>query len=275
MATVVEVDDPEDPRLADYRSLTDVELRKRLEPAHGLFIAESTLVIRRALAAGYRMLSALVSTRWLPVLEAEFAEVQAPVYVGSPELLQKITGFNVHRGALAAFARRPLPTIDDLVAACRRLVVLENVNNHTNLGAVFRCAAALGMDGVVLSPQSADPLYRRSVRVSMGAVFTVPYARAARWPDDLSALTAWGFRLLALTPDPAAVDVRSLRVDPSERIALLLGAEGPGLSDKALEAADLRVRIPMHAGVDSLNVAAAAAIACFVVGPGRGGERAG
>ncbi|ABK52932.1 tRNA/rRNA methyltransferase (SpoU) [Acidothermus cellulolyticus 11B] len=266
VAEVVPIYDPQDPRLADYRALTDVELRKRVEPAHGIFIAESALVIQRALAAGYRMISAFVSDRWLDELADQLSSVEAPVYVGAPEVLQSVTGFHVHRGALAAFARRPLSSVEEILRTSRRIVVLEDVNNHTNLGAVFRCAAALGMDGVLLSPRCADPLYRRSVRVSMGAVFAIPYARFDTWPDELTGVSAAQFRLLALTPDPAATDIRTLRVAAGERIALMLGAEGPGLSKQALDRAELRVRIPMHAGVDSLNVAAAAAIACFVVG---------
>ena len=187
MGPVVEVDDPDDPRLADYRSLTDVALRTRIEPPNGLFIAEGALVIDRALAAGYRLRSALMSARWLSDMTPSLRHSEAPVYVGAPELLQQVTGFHVHRGALASVHRPPLHAVADLLSSCRRLVVIEDLVNHTNLGAIFRAAAALGMDGVLLSPSSADPLYRRSVRVSMGAVFALRYARADRMAGRASA----------------------------------------------------------------------------------------
>lgn len=252
------VDAVDDPRIADYRTLTDVDLRRRIEPAQGIFLAEGELVIRRALAAGYAPISALVSPKWLPTV----AGLVAPVFVGSPELLRAVTGFHVHRGALACFARRPLPAATDLLGA-RRIAVLEDVNTHTNVGAIFRAAAALGVDAVLLSPACSDPLYRRAVRVSMGAVFAVPYARAEPWLPTLHALRHSGFRLLALSPDGHR-DIAE--VDRGERLALLLGAEGPGLTPTALALAE-GVRIPMSAGVDSLNVAAAASVAFYATRP--------
>jgi tRNA G18 (ribose-2'-O)-methylase SpoU len=173
----------------------------------------------------------------------------------------------VHRGILGSVHRPPMPAAAELLAAAQRIIVLEDVNTHTNVGAIFRCAAALGMDAVLLSPSCADPLYRRSVRVSMGEVFAVPYARLDPWPGALEEVRAAGFTVLALTPDPAAVSLRDLSAADRARPALLLGAEGPGLSGRALTAADVRVRIPMHHGVDSLNVAAAAAVACYALGP--------
>jgi tRNA G18 (ribose-2'-O)-methylase SpoU len=263
---VVEVDDPDDPRLVDYRGLTDVALRTRIEPPHGLFIAEGSLVIERALAAGYQLRSALMSARWLDRTAPSLEPSDAPIYLGSDQLLRAVTGFHVHRGALAAVHRRALPEFAWLLTRCRRLVVVEDIVNHTNLGAIFRAAAALGMDGVVLSPSSADPLYRRSVRVSMGAVFGVPYARAPTWPGSLEQLRSAGFGVLALTPAPDAVALDHLRPDVDSRLAVLLGTEGAGLSDQAAALADECVRIPMMAGIDSLNVAAAAAIAFWVVG---------
>lgn len=268
MPPVVDVTDPADPRLADYRSLTDVALRSRTEPAAGLFIAEGELVIRRALRAGYRPRSAVLARRWLDALLPVLAEAgaEAPVYVAEPDVLEQVTGFHVHRGALAAFARKPLPTPAELLAAARRVVVVENLNNPTNLGAVFRSAAALGMDAVLLDPRCCDPLYRRSVRVSMGEVFAVPHARLAGWPGSLAGVREAGFRLLALTPDADALPVDALAPAPGDRLALLLGAEGPGLSAAAIAEADEAVRIPMAAGVDSLNVAAAAAVAFYVLG---------
>jgi len=255
---------PDDPRLEDYRALTDVALRRRVEPEQGMFVAEGELVLRRAVAAGYPIRSLLLLERYAAPL-AELAGA-APVYVASAPLLEAITGFDVHRGVLAAMARLPLPAVHDLVESSTRLAVLEDMNNPTNVGAVFRCAAALGIDAVLLSPRCADPLYRRSVRVSMGTVFAIPYARVEPWPATLAAVRRAGFRLLALTPDPGARALDAVRLAPQDRAALLLGAEGPGLSDAALAASDERVRIAMAAGVDSLNVAAAAAIACFVIG---------
>ena len=254
-----------DPALADYRALTDVELRRRSEPAHGIFIAEGELVIRRALRAGYPMRSALMTKRWLSSVADFVAGIDVPLYVGSEELLESVTGFHVHRGALAAMGRLPLKSVADLLPQSSRVVVLEEVNSHTNLGAIFRSAAGLGMDAVLLSPTCADPLYRRSVRVSMGEVFSIPYARIESWPSGLTSLREAGFRVLALTPDSRASSIDEIAVRDGEKLALLLGAEGPGLSRSALEAATSAVRIPMGNGVDSLNVAAAAAVACYVI----------
>lgn len=222
-------------------------------------------MVQRALRAGFPLRSVLVEPRWLSTL-ADSLPPSATVFTAELPVLEAVTGYHVHRGALASFGRVPVPSVASLAASAHRLVVLENVNNPTNVGAVFRAAAGLGMDGVVLDPLSADPLYRRAVRVSMGAVLQLPYARAASWPAEVAELRSVGFRLLALTPSPSAVDLRSLSFDASDRVALLLGAEGPGLSHAALEAGDLAVRIPMHHGVDSLNVAAAAAVACYALG---------
>jgi len=256
------VTDPDDERIADYRALTDVELRTRWEPPNGLFIAEGELVLRRALRAGYALRSVLVDAARVD----QVADVSgAPVYAASQAVLERTTGFHVHRGLLASFHRKPSRPAGEVLAAARRVAILEDVNNHTNVGAIFRGAAALGMDGVLLSPSCADPLYRRSVRVSMGEVFAVPYARLEPWPAALDEVRAAGFSLLALTPAADAVPVQRLDGRHRLRSALLLGAEGPGLSGKALSASDVRVSIPMRNGVDSLNVAAAAAIAFAVV----------
>ena len=256
--TTVEAADDE--RLSDYRDLTDVALRTKIEPPHGLFIAEGERVIRRALRAGYAPRSLLLSPEWLDRMSALVQDVDAPVYVATAPVLEKVTGFHVHRGALASFHRRPLPTVAEVQAGARRLVVLEDVVSHTNLGAIFRCAAALGMQGVMLSPSCADPLYRRSVRVSMGEVFAVPYARTESWPGWLDDARRDGWRIAALTPAADATPIDELTLDHDEPVAVVLGTEGPGLSDAALARADLRLRIPMAAEVDSLNVAAAAAI---------------
>lgn len=260
MPAITTITDPDDERIADYRTLTDVELRTRWEPPNGLFIAEGTLVLRRALAAGYLPRSVLVDSKRAGEV-ADLADGPGPVYAASADILQQTTGFHVHRGVLASFHRRPLPSAGDLLAGARAVAICEDVNNHTNLGAVFRCAAALGLDGVLLSPSCADPLYRRSVRVSMGQVFAVPYARLDPWPGALEEVRCAGFTLLALTPDGDAFPIQKLTAEQRSRPALLLGAEGPGLSRQALAASDARVVIPMRAGVDSLNVAAAAAVA--------------
>jgi tRNA G18 (ribose-2'-O)-methylase SpoU len=278
------VTDAEDARLADYARLTDMELRTRLESGHGLFIAEGTKVISRAVAAGYPVRSVLVAERRLadlPALLPQLAATGAPVYVVADETAEQLTGYRVHRGALASLHRKPLPEVPALAAAARRVIVLEDLVDHANVGAIFRCAAALGVEAVFLSPRCADPLYRRAVKVSMGAVFAIPYARMTGWFDGLAGLRTAGFRLLALTPDPAAAPISAAVAGQriAQKIALLLGTEGDGLSSRWLHEADQAVRIPMHpdalaSGVDSLNVVAAAAIACHVlagVNQGRSG----
>jgi tRNA G18 (ribose-2'-O)-methylase SpoU len=261
------ITDPDDDRIADYRELTDVALRTRWEPPHGLFIAEGELVLGRALRAGYQPRSFLIDVKRVDQVVRQVAGraglAGAPVYAAGQEVLRQATGFHVHRGVLGSFHRRPLPTAGQVLAAATRIVVCEDVNNHTNLGAIFRAVAGLGLDAVLLSPSCADPLYRRSVRVSMGEVFAVPYAPLHPWPAALDQVRRAGFSLLALTPAADAVPLQSLGRDHRRRPALLLGAEGTGLSAPALAAADARVVIPMHRGVDSLNVAAAAAVACW------------
>ncbi|MDH2429080.1 RNA methyltransferase [Sphaerisporangium sp. TRM90804] len=324
MPDPIPVDDPADPRLADYVRLRDVELRKSMEAERGLFVAEGEKVIRRAVAAGYPVRSVLTTRRWLPGLRDALGD--ARVYLVSDEVMEGIAGFAVHRGALASMARLELPSVENLLAreagrpagepvveqpfagtsgrsagpsveeplagapgrpagtpaegpadggggrpgvphpgAPRRILVLEDLVDHGNVGAVFRCAAALGVHAVVLSPRCADPLYRRAVKVSMGAVFAIPYARMTNWHDGLATLRAAGFRLLALTPDQSATPVDTVAMP--ERVALMLGSEGDGLSSRWLREADEAVCIAMSPdamalGVDSLNVVAAAAIAC-------------
>jgi tRNA G18 (ribose-2'-O)-methylase SpoU len=257
MAAAVGIDDVDDPRLADYRALTDVALRTQFEAPHGLFIAEGELVLRRALRAGYQLRSLLVDAKRVD----QVADIDAPLYAGGPDLLEQVTGFHVHRGVLASFYRRPLLDAATVLAAAGRIAILEAVNSHTNLGAIFRSAAALGMDAVLLSPTCADPLYRRSVRVSMGEVFAIPYARLDPWPGALDRVRAAGFSLLALTLVPGAVPIQTLPAPLRHRPALLLGAEGNGLTPATIAAADAPVVIPMTHDVDSLNVGAAAAVA--------------
>ncbi|MGH3545572.1 MAG: TrmH family RNA methyltransferase [Mycobacteriales bacterium] len=267
--TTIAISDPDDPRIADYRSLTELQLRSRLEPERGLFIAEGELVIRRALAAGYRLRSLLLDSQRVDVLADVIADANSAdiaTYVADRAVVEPLTGFHVHRGILAAFHRRRPPAAAQLLANSQRLLVVEDVNNHTNLGVIFRSAAALGMDAVLLSPSCVDPLYRRCVRVSMGEVFAVPYARLEPWPQALHEVRSAGFSLLALTPQGDATDVRAIPARARRRPALLLGAEGPGLTMAALDAAEYRARIPMNHGVDSLNVGVAAAIACYEFG---------
>ena len=261
------VTDATDSRLADYVGLTDVRLRRSMEAEHGLFIAEGKKVISRAIAAGYPVRSLLVSRDKLATITDVAASCQAPLYVLPPEVAEELTGYHVHRGALASMQRLPLPPVAGVLASARRIVVLEDIVDHANVGAVFRCVAALGFDAVLLAPRCADPLYRRSVKVSMGAVLAVPYTRLPDWRGGLADLRAAGFRLLALTPDPAAIPVGELAdsTAPDDKIALLVGGEGDGLSGRWLAAADQAVRIPMSRDIDSLNVAAAAAIACYLL----------
>ena len=258
---VVEVEQPDDPRVADYVGLTDAARRMKAEPAAGFFIAEGEQVVRRAAGAGYPPRSVLVSPQRLADLPDAVAALPCPVLVASYDVLHAVTGFHVHRGVLASFGRLPLRGPEEVLSTARRVVVLEGLNNHTNLGAVFRCAAGLGMDAVLLTRTCADPLYRRSVRVSMGEVFAVPYAFLDDWPGALPDLAARGFRVLALTPAADAVDLADVDPRAHPRTAVLLGAEGPGLTAAAQRTARVRARIPMRAGVDSLGVAAAAAVA--------------
>ncbi len=260
---VVEVDDLADPRLHDYTRLTEVSLRLQREPAEGIYIAESNKVIRRALAAGHRPRSFLMSHRWLDDhdnLLGSPAAAGVPVFVGREDLLQQLTGFHLHRGALAAMNRPPLPAVDNLLAGARRVAVLEDIVDHTNTGAIFRCAAGLGVDAVLVTPRCADPLYRRSVRVSMGTVFQVPWTRLDQWPDGLDLLRDKGFTVAAMALTDDAVSLDDFAADLPDRFALLLGTEGGGLTPAAVDRADVVVRIPMAGGVDSLNVAAASAV---------------
>jgi len=253
-----------DPALDDFLRLTDVALRRRTEPAGGLYLAESTKVIERALAAGHRPRSVLTRAEWLPLLEPLLAgHPEVPVYVGEDDALTALTGFHLHRGALASMHRPALPPPAAVLAGARRVVVLEDIVDHTNVGAIFRSVAALGADAVLVTPRCADPLYRRSVRVSMGAVLQVPWTRLPEWREAAPLLHDAGFRIAALALAPGGVDLDALAADPPERLALVLGTEGDGLSRAALRAADTTVRIPMQHGVDSLNVAAAAAVALW------------
>ncbi len=265
---VIEVDDPLDPRLEDYLRLTDMALRTKVEPERGLYLAESEKVIRRALAAGHRPRSFLLAARWLEDLDDLIVAAGAdrvPVYVGEPQVISALTGFHLHRGALASMHRPEPLTLDQVLAGARRVIVLEDVVDHTNVGALFRSVAALGMDGVLVTPRCADPLYRRSVRVSMGAVFQVPWARMDSWPGGIEELRAADFAVVALALHPEAIGLDEFAAQAPERLALVLGTEGDGLSGRTVAACDHVVRIPMAGGVDSLNVAAAGAVAAWAL----------
>ncbi|MGH3096007.1 MAG: TrmH family RNA methyltransferase [Streptosporangiales bacterium] len=266
MGELVWVADTDDPRLADYVALTDAELRQRQEPAGGLFIAEGEKVVRRAVGAGYRLRSLLLPPRLVDRLRDVAEAVDAPAYVAPEPVLERLTGFRVHRGPLASVQRPAERDAADLAAGARRALVLEDVADHVNVGAMFRTAAAFRFDAVLLSPRCADPLYRRAVRVSMGAVLALPWARLPDWYEGPAQLRAAGLRVLALTPAADAEPLaRVVDAGGLDRCALLLGTEGDGLSPRWLAAADTRVRIPVGSAVDSLNVAAAAAVACYAL----------
>ena len=267
MPEPVGVADVDDERLADYRHLADAALRRAHEAAAGVCIAEGELVVRRAVAAGATLRSLLVSDQRLSRVADVVAAVSCPVYVTSVAALRQVTGFTLHRGVVASVVRPPDQSWPDLVDGARRILLLEGVNDHENLGVLFRTAAALGADAVLLDPRCADPLYRRSIRVSMGAALALPFARIQPWPDAIASLRVAGVTVGALTPGgdtdvgPALAGI--------ERLALLVGAEGPGLTAAALAASDVRLRIPMAAGTDSLNVATAAGIALHAARHGR------
>lgn len=258
---VIEVADPADGRLAAYTRLTDMQLRMISEPALGIFLAEGEKVIRRALAAGLVIDSALMEAKWWPALQPQ-VPAEVPVYIAPPALLRDITGFRLHRGALATF-RRPAPRDADAVLThARTAVLLEDLVDHANVGTVFRSAAGLGVDAVLVTARCADPWYRRSVKTSMGAVFTLPWATVADAPAGIAAGRAAGMTTVAL--DPAArSSLRTWRAPGP--VLLLVGTEGPGLSASAKSATDVRLRIPMARGTDSLNVATATAIACYAL----------
>jgi tRNA G18 (ribose-2'-O)-methylase SpoU len=253
--------------LRDYRDLTDVVLRRLSEPAGGLYIAESSKVIERAFRAGHRPRSVLTIEKWLPEIELLVADQDPdlPVYVGSAQLLESLTGFNLHRGALASMHRPELKSVEQVVAGATRIIVLEDIVDHTNVGAIFRSVAGLGADAVLITPRCADPLYRRSVRVSMGTVLQIPWTRLPDWPEGKAVLAGLGFSLAALALSPDAVTLDQYAADPPDRVALIVGTEGDGLSRAALAAADTVVTIPMMHGVDSLNVASASAVALYAL----------
>ncbi|MBT8162835.1 MULTISPECIES: RNA methyltransferase [Arthrobacter] len=263
----------DDPRVSDYTQLTDVHLRKLREPAEGMYIAESSRVLRRALAAGHQPRSFFLAEKWLEDLDDVFREFpDVPAYIGTAELLEKITGFHLHRGAMAAMHRpAPVPLGELLAGAARtltaphrsRIAVLEDLTDHTNVGAVFRSAAAIGVDAVLVTPQCADPLYRRSIRVSMGTVFQVPWTRIDAWPAGIEQLKEAGYFVAGMSLGEGAITLDELVAQDHQNLVLVFGTEGDGLKPETDQLLDARVTIPMMNGVDSLNVAASSAVAFY------------
>lgn len=264
MSEVVDVDDPADRRLDDFRDLNSVDRRPDLPSGKGLVIAEGVLVVQRMLASRFRPRAMLGTDRRLRELAADLQTTDAPYYRASAEVMADVVGFHLNRGVLAAAPRPRGLTVDEVLDGAHTVAVLEGVNDHENLGSIFRNAAGLGVDAVVFGTGCADPLYRRAVRVSMGHALLVPYAWATAWPSEVTAMRDRGFRVLAMTPDPAAPTLSEAMAEVGHRpVALLVGAEGPGLTETAMRACHVRVRVPMSRGTDSLNVATAAALAFY------------
>lgn len=264
------IETADDPRLSAYRDLTDVALRKKSEPENGVYIAESAKIIERAVACGHTPVSILMAENWLAkmrlllpsISDNDFGDIA--VFIGSHDVLEELTGFHVHRGALAEMVRPPMPSIESVLDTAKRVVVLENIVDHTNVGAIFRAAAGLGVDAILVTPECADPLYRRSIRVSMGSVFTLPWTRIPNWPSSINDLKEQGFHTVAISPQniggQASQDLRRFAEFSHDRIALILGTEGEGLTAASLDNCDQSVHIPMSNDVSSLNVASAAAV---------------
>lgn len=286
----ITIDSIDDERVAAYTNLTEIQLRNRLEPERGLFITESPKVIDRALAAGREPISLLVEEPWIEGMSQTFDVVDKrwgtdiPVYVASPEQLRQLTGYRLHRGALSAMRRWPLPSVEETCRDARRVAVMENIVDHTNVGALMRSAAALDVDAVLVTPSCGDPLYRRAARVSMGTVFQIPWTRIGGddkhfWPRrGLEELRSLGFTTvaMALSDDSISLDELTRRLNNSpesadhiDKLALIFGTEGDGLSRHTIAGADLTVKIPMSHGVDSLNVAASSAVAFYATSPKR------
>lgn len=280
----IHLDSIDDERVAAYVNLTEIQLRNRLEPSKGLFIAESPKVIDRALAAGREPISLLVEESWIDGMSGMFDVIEKrwgdgiPVYVASPEQLKRLTGYRLHRGALAAMKRWSLPSVEEVCRGARRVAVMENIVDHTNVGALMRSAAALDVDAVLVTPSCGDPLYRRAARVSMGTVFQVPWTRIGGddkhyWPfTGTRELHDLGFTTVAMALEDDSISLAELvrrlnnaetESDHIDKLALIFGTEGDGLSYHTISRADLTVKIPMSHGVDSLNVAASSAVAFY------------
>ncbi len=264
------IETADDPRLSAYRDLTDVALRRKTEPENGVYIAESARIIERAIACGHTPVSILMADNWLAkmrlllpsISDNDFGDID--VFTGGHEILEKLTGFHVHRGALAEMIRPAPQSIESVLEGTKIVVVLENIVDHTNVGAIFRAAAGLRIDAILVTPECADPLYRRSIRVSMGSVFTLPWTRIPNWPASINALKEQGFHTVAVSPQniggQPSQDLREFATRSHDRIALILGTEGEGLTAASLETCDQSVHIPMSNDVSSLNVASAAAV---------------
>ena len=263
---VLEISDLSDPRLADYAHSTDVALKKARGTEHGLYLAESLLVFERALRAGHQPRSVLALGATVDDALDLLGDSDVPVFVGPGELLAELTGYVLHRGLIASMHRPALPDPDQLLEDARRVVILENVADPTNVGAIFRSAGAIGADAILVTPRCSDPFYRRAIRVSMGTVLQVPWTRVGDWDDTRALLTRHGFHVAALALAPDAVSLRDVHSADHDRLALVLGAEGDGLTDAAIAASDSVVMIPMKHGIDSLNVAAASAVAMWALG---------
>lgn len=280
----IHLDSIDDERVTAYVNLTEIQLRNRLEPSKGLFIAESPKVIDRALAAGREPISLLVEESWIDGMSGMFDVIEKrwgdgiPVYVASPEQLKRLTGYRLHRGALAAMKRWSLPSVEEVCHGARRVAVMENIVDHTNVGALMRSAAALDVDAVLVTPSCGDPLYRRAARVSMGTVFQVPWTRIGGddkhyWPfTGMRELHDLGFTTVAMALEDDSISLAELvrrlnnaetESDHIDKLALIFGTEGDGLSHHTISRADLTVKIPMSHGVDSLNVAASSAVAFY------------
>ncbi len=275
---ITEITDLADPRLADYAHLTDVALKKARATEHGLYLAESLLVFERGLRAGHVPRSVLALGTSADEAIAALAEhgytagpaaaapgLEIPVFVGPGELLAELTGYILHRGLIASMNRPALVPAAELLANARRVVVIENVVDPTNVGAIFRSAGAIGADAVLVTPHCSDPFYRRAIRVSMGTVLQVPWTRVGDWTSTRELLAGAGFHIAALALTPDAVSLRDFARTVPERLALVLGAEGEGLTPEAIASADTVLKIPMRHGIDSLNVAAASAVAMWAV----------
>jgi tRNA G18 (ribose-2'-O)-methylase SpoU len=261
---VIDITDPDDDRVDDFRDLNSIDRRPDLPTGKGLVIAEGVLVVQRMLGSRFSPHAFLGTQRRLTELAADLAGVRAPFYRATAEVMAEVIGFHLNRGVLGAARRPPELTTAEVLTDARTIAVLEGVNDHENLGSIFRNAAGLGVDGVIFGTGCADPLYRRAVRVSMGHALLVPFARTQRWPGDLELLRDNGFRLLAMTPDPQADTLAdAMGALAGQKVAVLVGAEGPGLTETTMRASDVRVRIPMSRGTDSLNVATAAACAFY------------
>lgn len=264
---ILHIDSSTDPRLDEYRSLTDTALRSIREPAGGLYIAESSKVIERAIRAGHSPRSVLVQERRLDGIRSIVAGFDVPVYVVPDDVAEAVTGFAVHRGAIASMHRPPLPSVAETLgeqkSARSRIAILEGLADHTNIGALFRSAAALGVDAILISPDCSDPLYRRAVRVSMGTVFQVPWTRIPEWPAGIHELQDAGYVVAGMTLGDGAITLDDLVAEDHDRLALVFGTEGHGITPATDAILDRRVTIPMMGGVDSLNVAAASAVAFY------------